>query len=97
VLSGLPAEPAAVAETEGGVELNEEAVRHYCVVVRAVRPWPCTGLWWEIGLAHALPEAAKALEPRPFVFEAAGRRDHGASLVTPFVFVIYMFCRLIGH
>jgi hypothetical protein len=29
------------------------------------------GLWWEIGLAHALPEAAKALEPRPFVFETA--------------------------
>jgi hypothetical protein len=27
-------------------------------------------LWWEIGQAHALPEAAKALEPRPFVFEA---------------------------
>ena len=26
VLSGLPVEPAAVAEPEGGVELNEEAV-----------------------------------------------------------------------
>jgi hypothetical protein len=82
VLSGLPAEPAAVAETEGWVELNEEAVYHYCVVVRAVRPWPCTGLWWEIGLAHALPGAAKALEPRPFAFETAGRR------VAPFVFVM---------
>jgi hypothetical protein len=28
-------------------------------------------LWWEIGQAQALPGAAKALEPRPFVFEAA--------------------------
>jgi hypothetical protein len=36
-------------------------------------------LWWEIGLAHALPEAAKALEPRPFVFEAGLNEVEGVG------------------
>jgi hypothetical protein len=36
-------------------------------------------LWWEIGLAHALPEAAKALEPKPFVFEAARNEVEGVG------------------
>jgi hypothetical protein len=56
---------------EYAAEPSEEAVWHCCVVVRAVRPWPGTGLWWEAGQAHALPEAPKPLEPWPFVTEAA--------------------------
>jgi hypothetical protein len=57
-------------------------VLHCCVlVVRAARPWPGTGLWWgHIGQAHALPAgAAKTLEPRPFVFEAACNELVGAG------------------
>jgi hypothetical protein len=45
-----------------------------------VRPWPGIDLWGgEIGLAHALPEVAKALEPRPFVFEAALNEVEGVG------------------
>jgi hypothetical protein len=38
-------------------------------------------LWWEIRLAHALPqrETAKALGPRPFVFEASLNEVEGVG------------------